>query len=92
MISRLDVAVDRRRRARPVWRETLCGQHAALESESGRQQLWGSGEVHRVVSESVNVLCLIWCQGRKGLEKEDSGDRNSRQPPRQARITPVIAK
>jgi hypothetical protein len=36
MIPRLDVAVDRRRRARPVWRTALCGQHAALESVTER--------------------------------------------------------
>ena len=31
MIPRLDVAVDRKRRARPVWRADLCAQHAAPE-------------------------------------------------------------
>jgi hypothetical protein len=36
MIPRLDVAVDGRRRARPVWRAALCGQHAALESVTER--------------------------------------------------------
>jgi hypothetical protein len=36
MIPRLDVAVDRRRRARPVWRAALCGQHAAPEPVTDR--------------------------------------------------------
>ena len=35
MIPRLDVAVDRKRRARPVWRADLCAQHAAHESVTG---------------------------------------------------------
>jgi hypothetical protein len=36
MILRLDVAVERRRRARPVWRAALCGQHTALEQVTER--------------------------------------------------------
>ena len=36
MISRLDVAVDRRRRARPLWRAALCRQRAALEPVTER--------------------------------------------------------
>ena len=36
MIPRLDVAVERRRRARPVWRAALCGQHTALEPVTER--------------------------------------------------------
>ena len=36
MISRLDVAVDRRRRARPLWRADLCRQRAALEPVTER--------------------------------------------------------
>jgi hypothetical protein len=36
MIPRLDVAVDRRRRARPVWRAALCGQHTVLEPVTKR--------------------------------------------------------
>ena len=38
MIPRLDVAVHRRRRARPVWRAALCGQHTALEPVTERLQ------------------------------------------------------
>jgi hypothetical protein len=36
MIPRLDVTVDRKRRARPVRRAALCGQHTALEPVTER--------------------------------------------------------
>jgi hypothetical protein len=36
MIPRLDVAGDRRRRARPVWRAAPCVQHTALEPVTDR--------------------------------------------------------
>ena len=36
-------------------------------TQIGRQRLWVSGKVHRVVSESVNVFGLVWCQGCHSL-------------------------
>jgi hypothetical protein len=36
MIPRLDVAIERRRQARSVWRAALCGQHAAPEPVTER--------------------------------------------------------
>ena len=60
MIPRLDVAVERRRRARPVWRAALCGQHTALEpvterlrrhyTDTARTDLRPQGNVARQVA------------------------------------------
>ena len=56
MIPHLDVAVDRGRRARPVWRKAICGPYASRHSRGFHHTPQGPSDPHYQGHPRISTL------------------------------------